>query len=225
MLFQRAKRYFLPSCSIKMHLRHTALLASLIFMLASCSLPFSSIPATPTPASTTGLFSPGPSPVPTLLASPPQRCPPSPLVAFKVFPKGWGGYNIDQKLTSHAPVWEDFIAPNRPLHLELGNTYNPWPGKKVLWEVGPDYTQPVTIKVTNLRTREPTWWETGLGAPREWVLVQDQPGDHGSPEPGWHEWASSVFFFQAGCYVMDVSWPAGKSWPSGHWRIIFPVGR
>ncbi len=225
MLIQRVARRSLLFYRNQMQLCYVVLAVTLLFMLTSCSLPFSSVPATPTPTSTTTLFSPGPSPAATLLAPPPQHCPLSPPVAFKVFPKGWGGYNIDQKLTGHAPVWEDFITPDRPLHLETGNAYNPWPGVKVLWEVGPNYTQPVTIKVTNLRTGEPTWWETGLGAPREWVLVADQPGDRGSPEPGWHEWASSVFFFQAGCYAMDVSWPASQGWPAGHWRIIFPVGR
>lgn len=225
MLIHHVKRCSLLYNRIQIRLFCAALSVTLLYMLTSCSLPFSSVTATPTPAATATLFAPGPSPVPTLLAQAPQHCPTSPSVDSKIFPKGWGGYDIDQRLTGHAPVWEDFIAPSRPLHLEMGNSYNPWPGEKVLWEVGPNYAQPVTIKVTNLRTGEPTWWETGLGAPREWVLVQDQAGDRGSPEPGWHEWASSVFFFQAGCYAMDVSWPGGQGWPAGHWRIIFPVGR
>lgn len=130
MPIHHVKHCTLPCNRIQIRLFCAALSVTLLFMLTSCSLPFSSASATPAPTSTTALFSPGPSPVATLLASPPRHCPPSPSVDSKVFPKGWGGYDIDQKLTGHAPVWEDFIAPNRPLHLELGNSYNPGLAKK-----------------------------------------------------------------------------------------------
>ncbi len=214
MPIQRVKRCSSSYYRIQMRLCFTILVVTLILIFTSCSFPFSSAATTPTPISepisTATLFSPGPSPAPSLLAPAPQHCPTSPPVAFKVFPKGWGGYMIDQKLTGSGPVWEDYITPNRPVHVEVGNHYTPWPGTKILWEVGPNYTQPVTIKVTNLRTGELSWWETGLGAPRTWVLDSDQQGYHGSPEPEWHEWGSGVLLLQAGCYAMDVGWPRSQ---------------
>jgi hypothetical protein len=231
MLNQHRKLCLSPQYRIYMRELYATCCISLILMFTSCSTPFSPVPPIPTstsePVSTATLFPPGPSPAPSLLDLPPQHCPPGPPISYKVFPKGWGGYQIDQTLTGSSPVWEDYIAPNRPLHLEIGGGYTPWPAMKILWEVGPNYTQSVTVQVTNLQTGELAWWGTGLGAPRKLVLDQSglEPGDHGHPEPGWHEWGSGVYILQAGCYAMDVSWPSSDGWSAGHWRIIFAAGR
>ncbi len=102
--------------------------------------------------------------------------------------------------------------------------YEAWPGTKIIWEVGPSFTQTVSVRVTNLATGELSWWDTGEGSPppahvsQILTLDTNQPTYHGSPEPGWREWGSYLYFSQAGCFAMDVTWPGG------HWRIFFGVG-
>jgi WD40 repeat protein len=80
-----------------------------------------------------------------------------------------------------------------------------------------------SVRVTSVATDELSWWDTGGGPPPvhvSQILTFDptQPTSHGSPEPGWREWGSSLSVSQAGCFAMDATWPGG------HWRIFFGVG-
>lgn len=195
--------------------RSGSLVFILIIILVSCSSgsPVVSPKHTPTP----GLDFP--SPAPTEISSAPQNCPrTSPLPDTKVFPAGWGGYLVNTTLYGKAPVWSDF-----PPDMQVGpvpNHYNPWPGTKVLWEVGPKMTQTVIVQVTNTTTGKAAWWDVG-GAPppsspeRPLVLDGTLGGNHNSPEPGWQEWGTWLYILEAGCYSMDVSWPGD------HWRLQF----
>jgi hypothetical protein len=191
-------------------------LVLVLIILASCSSGNPLVPLKPTP--TPGIDFP--SPAPTEVGPAPQNCPKtSPLPETKVFPAGWGGYLVNTTLYGKTPVWSDF-QPDMQVG-PVPNHYNPWPGTKVLWEVGPNVTQTVTVRVTNTTTGKAAWWDVGEGAPppsspeRPLVLDGTLGGNHGSPEPGWQEWGTWLYILEAGCYSMDVSWPGG------HWRLLF----
>ncbi len=208
------------------HLRSESavILLLVLLLVTSCSSDRPTVLVKPTPSalptatSTAGI----PSLTPTVLASAPQHCPSSSAPpSSKVFPQGVGGFKGSVTLTGRTPVWNDFPPPP-VLYLDYPQT-----GTKIIWEVGPNYTQPATIRVTNLRTGEPAWWDEGEGgtaspdATRALVLDSHNPNQfyRGEPTPGWQEWGSTLAFVEAGCYALDVSWS------SGHWRFIFAVGR
>jgi hypothetical protein len=120
-----------------------------------------------------------------------------------------------------APVW----------HAEQGaTTPRSYPGTKFLWEVGPNFTQPVRLEVTNLGTGEGGWWGQN-GTPETPYLILDPSGigptyaelhtspGPGYPVPGWREYGSYLIIMQAGCYALQVTWPGGS------WRLTFAAGR
>jgi len=128
---------------------------------------------------------------------------------------------VDTTLYGKAPVWADF-QPDSGVGPAV-NHYNPWPGTKILWEVGPNFTQTVTVQVTNTTTGKTTWWDVGEGPlpsipERPLVLDGKMGGNHPSPEPGWQEWGTWLYVLEEGCYTMDASWPGG------HWSLRFTTG-
>ena len=158
--------------------------------------------------------SPGPSPVATLLAPAPQDCPSGPALGSKVFPQFNGS-----PATGSGPVWESGLPPNATVNVDdLG--YTPWPGTKILWPIGPDFPNIVTVRVTNLRTGTEAWWDIGAGDPPPSMpvrpLILDGAGNRGGGPP---TFGADLYLPQAGCYAMSVSWPDGQ------WRLLFAVGR
>lgn len=92
--------------------------------------------------------------------------------------------------------------------------------RKLLWEVGPDYTGTVTLTGENLMTHQSLWFQIGEQAPTHSpVLDPKYPGHPASTiGPGWAEWGSYLFVPTAGCYVLEASWQGG------HWQIYFAAG-
>ena len=202
-------------------------LLAFLLILTSCSTQQPTTTATSTPTSSHPAITSTPqvhlSPAPQQFGPAPVYCPASPAISTKVFPKGWGGYLRDQTAIGTSPVWTTSIMAGDIFGVDQAG-YEAWPGTKIIWEVGPSFTQTVSVRVTNLATGELSWWDTGEGSPppvhvsRILTLDTNQPTYHGAPERGWREWGSYLYFSQAGCFVMDVTWPGG------HWRIFFGVG-
>ncbi len=137
-------------------------------------------------------------------------------------------YSGGIELVGASPAWIRRGYYPTILHLnQLGST--PWPGTKILWEIGPNYSQAVMIQVSNLHTGALAWWGQGgdrpPGAGHTLILAPNHPSnsapanDHGLLPGGWHEWGTYVYLLEAGCYLMQVSWP------SGHWQGVFAAGR
>lgn len=158
--------------------------------------------------------SPGPSPVATLLAQAPQDCPSGPALSSRAFP-GFTG----SPATGSGAVWESGLPANATLNLDqLG--YTPWPGTKILWPIGQDSPEAVTVRVTNLRTGTEAWWDIGQGDPPPNKPVRPLiVGAQGNRAGGPPAYGAFLYLPQAGCYAMTVSWP------SGQWRLLFAVGR
>ncbi|HEV2458183.1 MAG TPA: hypothetical protein VGS80_07435 [Ktedonobacterales bacterium] len=131
-------------------------------------------------------------------------------------------------VTGGAPVWQFGLSPNaQPLSLEP-NGATPYPGTKVLWIVGPNYGEAVTLQGHELRTGTPMWFV--LLGPGSYTAANAAPSvalDPAMPNRGgaansagqWNVYGVGIIFTVAGCYELDASWP------EGHWRTVFPAGR
>lgn len=165
-------------------------------------------------------------PLTTPLAPPPQNCalrsPPQEKHLENL------GMNNNVSLLGGGPFWIYGLFYPGVLHLaQSGNKQ--WPMTKLVVEVGPNYNQPVTLRLRELRTGTLAWWTDGQMPPgaATQTLVLDPETDtgdvgavpgvpdipHGSPDPGWSEWGIFPLFLVAGCYTLEVSW-SGGSWQS-----------
>lgn len=171
-------------------------------------------PATPSQAA-----GPVPTPPRSELAPMPTNCPLTALPGTKVFPKGWGGFLSDTTLIGRSPVWSG-MGLEIQVWTGTQGYHVVWTGTKILWEVGQELTQPVTVRVKNLATGVIAWWGKGDQPPSAPVLVLSggNADFHGSQPGGWLEWGSFLYLLTAGCYSMDVSWPGGG------WHIVFAAG-
>jgi hypothetical protein len=214
-----------------------ALVALLLLLLAGCTLgpsraaetPTATPATTQTPASAATAAHERHTPVPGLLDPAPADCPASVPPQTQEFTQ-FGGFSGLVTLHGGGPAWiagfyYDLLLQQAP-HLDARG-YTPWPSVKLIWEVGPDVSQPVRVTATDLRTGASGYWffkvpeeqaaaELTLDPASPVATVADY---HGPPEPGWQEWGAGLLFFSAGCYQLVASWPGGS------WQIIVPVGR
>jgi hypothetical protein len=213
------------------------LLAGLLLTNCSSARTVTSPPRTIAPTASTivsratPLAPTGPAPVTTPLASPPQNCPLRPP------PKGKDldqlGDNLNVHLVGNGPFW--IYGFNYQSVLRLSSLSNQqWPETKLVVEVGPNYNQPVTLRIRSMQTGVLAWWTDGQTPPGTAVqtlvlnpqtdledvgLVPGQPDiPHGPSGAGWKEWGIFPLFEAAGCYALQVSWSGGS------WQSIFAVG-
>lgn len=102
------------------------------------------------------------------------------------------------------------------------STYEPpygWVMIKVVWEVGPHYTQPITVRGYDRSDHTPLLLQF-LESPTTHGVLDPHHPDHPASVigEGWAEWGSYIVVPKAGCYTLDVSWP------TGHWNITFAFG-
>jgi hypothetical protein len=138
---------------------HLALALAVMPLATGCATTTARIP-TPTMVPTvTATPHPAPTPVSALLAPPPTDCQtiaaPHHMTLSADFGGGFVGGDV---VTGGAPVWQFGLSPNaQPLSLEP-NGAMPYPGTKVLWIVGPNYGEAVTLHGHDLRTGTPIWF-------------------------------------------------------------------
>jgi hypothetical protein len=217
-----------PGCGARS--RALSLGALITLLLAGCALgPFrvgekSTAPPTPTATAAQGRHTP----VPGLLDPAPSDCPASAPLQTQEFPH-FGGFSGPVTMHGGGPVWlagfsYDQLRPT--LHLD-SRGYTPWPAVKLIWEVGPNVTQPVFVTATDLRTGASGYWffqvieeqaasELALDPQSPFATVADY---HGPPETGWQEWGAGLLLFAAGCYALVARWPGGS------WQTVVSAGR
>jgi hypothetical protein len=222
------------------HLPHSSLggcagVLLVLLLLTGCASASSAAPR----ATLTATTRPSPTPIPkvqlspvlTPLAPPPQHCaitpPPQQQTVAQLGP------NANAQLVGGGPFWIYGGYYQNVLH--LGSFAGPaWPIAKLVVEVGPNYTQPVTLRLRNLETGLLAWWTDGGTPPgaATQTLVLDPLTDtdsvgtvpglpnipHGEVQPGWREWGIFPLFQAAGCYALEVSWSGGS------WQSIFAAG-
>lgn len=131
-------------------------------------------------------------------------------------------------VTGSTPVWATWI-PDPSVFREGSFTnsnpptnYDPaygWQITKVVWEVGPNYTQPISIHGYELLNHTPMFIQIEDTPTAHTVLDSHHPSHPRSVlGDGWAEWGSYIVVPKAGCYRMDVSWP------TGHWALNFAFG-
>lgn len=209
--------------------RYACLLVMLL--LAACS---SAGPAASSPgpaATTTNRIASHPAPVTTLLGPPPQNCPIKPPPQGKHLDQL--GDNLNVHLVGGGPFWIYGFYYQSVLHLPPSGSQQ-WPMTKMVVEVGPGYTQPVTLRLREMQTGVLAWWTDGQTPPGTAVQtlvlnpqtdledVGSVPGQpdvpHGPSGSGWKEWGLFPLFEAAGCYSLEVNWSGGS------WQSIFAVG-
>jgi hypothetical protein len=129
----------------------------------------------------------------------------------------------------HPPVWATWL-PGKSVYREgpiprshPPTNYDPthgWQITKIVWEVGPDDTQPITIQGQDLFDHTPALIQLEEDVPTAHaVLDPSHPGHPGSAiGEGWAEWGSYLVVPKAGCYALKVSWATGQ------WTVTFAFG-
>lgn len=206
-----------------------------LLCLAACT-PFGSADSQSTPSQKTGtetavttqtwMPTQGTSPTPTIGPLPPQ-CPISPPSAHGVFPSL-------QAVIGATPIWATWPAGANRFHPNLPSPYPSnylapygWQASKIIWEVGPLYTQPVTVEGSDIYDHTPLYLQFGDNdTPTAVTVLDPRHPDHSVSVLGsdWTEWGVYLVIPKAGCYRMEVSWPSGDSQPAGHWEITFAEG-
>jgi hypothetical protein len=129
-------------------------------------------------------------------------------------------------LIGTAPAWAAWPpGPNVFQEGPITNSspYDPghgWDMTKVVWEVGPNYTQSITIQGQEVSNHTPVSLQFGNDSPTAQAVLDPQHPSH--PRSvlgvGWAEWGSYIVVPKAGCYSLEVSWP------TGHWTVTFAFG-
>jgi hypothetical protein len=174
-----------------------------------------------------------PSPVAGLLGPAPTNCPSVPPPQTFTLPSDFGGGFIGAlEFEGSSPAWAFGILG--VVSLGQDGTPVPYPSTKVMWIVGPNFLQPVTLQGHELRTNVPLWFQIypNNGVPpsnpdADSVYTTNAVLDPGAPNRGstdnttghWNIWGIGVIVLVAGCYEMDVSSAAGI------WHMVFAAGR
>lgn len=127
------------------------------------------------------------------------------------------------------PVWATWV-PGPSVYREGPITsstpptnYDPahgWDITKVVWEVGPNYMQTITIRGYDLFNHAAVLIQLGGADPTAQVVLDPPHPDHPVSVfgAGWAEWGSYLVVPKAGCYSLEVSWPTGR------WAVTFAFG-
>lgn len=187
-----------------------------------------SVPISQTPMTVVTSLKPGTTP----LAPPPQNCaikPPPQQMHLDTL-----GANNNVQLVGGGKFWFYGMFYGSVLHLRPTSSDARWPTTKWVVEVGPNYTQPVALRLRNMQTNTLAWWTDAQTPPRAATQtlilnpltdtqdVGSVPGvpdvPHGVSSSGWSEWGIFPVFFTAGCYSLEVSWSGGS------WQSVMAVG-
>lgn len=223
------------SCSLGPSLTRVSMLALLV-ALAACASPTVRTQPPPTPASTpspTATSVPFPAPLTGLLGHAPTNCPAGPpLDTFTIDDTFGGGFTGGDVFVGRSPVWNLGLNTGASLQLEsfagtATPTPSPYPLTKVMWIVGPNYHQAVTLSGHELATGAPVWFDlsavgSGPGNPMTMAVLdpaQPNRGDTGNASGTWNIWGILLYFFSSGCYQITAAWAGGS------WQVVVAVGR
>lgn len=201
------------SCSLGQSLTGVSLLALLV-TLAACASPTVRTQPTSTPAN----------------APSPTKCPAGPpLDTFTIDATFGGGFTGGDVFVGRSPVWNLGLNTGESVSLESFPaqtvTSSSYLSTKVMWVVGPNYHQPVTLTGHDLSTGAPVWFDLSAvgsspGNPmRTAVLDPANPnrGDTDNARGTWNIWGILLYFFAAGCYQITAAWSGGS------WQIVVAV--
>ncbi len=189
--------------------------------------PNTTSPAKPTPSAATPADTVPPSV--TTLAPIPTGCSPSgPPDRMTV--TNLDGFTDGVHFLGHSPVWTWGLPDDGVMQLPATSGSDArFPNLKVMWIVGPDETQPVTIRGRERTTGSPLWFQvypsnTAASLPSSYTTTLTL--DPAAPNRGyaqndrgtWLIWGVGVGARTAGCYLTTVSSSKGS------WTIELAIG-
>lgn len=194
---------------------------------AAAPTPLPTVTLAPTPLSSA---TPG-VPLPAFngsLGPVPVRCPASPpLQNYQTHDFG-GGFFGDITFQGGNPVWTLGIGYDRTLKLSR-DASSGYYDIKIMWVVGPNFDQPVTLSAHGVQGGAPLWFDiyprNGVGNTQD-VYGTSALLDPGAPNRGgtdnstghWNIWGVGLIALSAGCYDLTASWATGS------WHTILAVG-
>lgn len=223
--------------------RSLAALAILVLALALPACRSAHVVVFPTPTATSTTPAPTalptqpvnqrPSPVAGLLGPAPTICatenPPNVLNTTNF----GGGFSSPMSFAGSAPAWELGLGTVLQLEPADGSSV-PYPSTKIMWVVGPNVAQPVTLTGHELSTGAPLWFQVypSNGVPTDnpdalSVYTTHAVLDPAAPNRGatdnstghWNIWGVGIIVLSAGCYQLDVTSS------NGSWKAVFAAGR
>lgn len=218
-----------------------ALLATGIMIAsAGCSLGGGSIISRPPPLPTAA-SSPPLTPIPTQPPVPPSSATHPPQVASALGPPPkdcaitpppqtmsvtnfGGGFSGAATFQGGSPAWELGFGSDGTLAAQG----LPYPSSKIMWVVGPNINQPVTLSGRDLRSGALLWFEMyppNYGGGKDYfttaaVLDPTAPnrGSTNNSTGHWNIWGIGIVVGAASCYQLDVTSA------SGSWHTDFAAG-
>jgi hypothetical protein len=141
-----------------------------------------------------------------------------------------GGFGDPVTFSGGGEVWE--LGLGSPLQAGQLSQDNPYPSFKVMWIVGPNVTEPVTLRGRELQTGAPLWFEIypsnaePISGQTQSVYTVRAVLDPSAPNRGstdnskghWAIWGIGLVPLAAGCYQLDATWATGG------WHTVFAVG-
>lgn len=218
----------------------TTICGLVALLLAGCTSTVTALPpttttttASPTASSDTSVRPP---PVSGPLGSAPSNCPAAPPLSTMTQQNFGGGFIGTLTVAGGSPAWQLGLGTGGDmLHLDFTpNSGEPYPSTKVMWLVGPNYAQPVTLTGHETRSGAPLWFQI---YPSNSIPVTNPDAqsiytthavlDPAAPNRGstdnttghWNIWGIGVIVLAAGCYELDVAWSTGG------WHTIYAFGR
>jgi hypothetical protein len=196
-----------------------------LVVLAGCASNPVTQQATPKLRAPSPTATPGSTITPPPLNGPPgtapSDCPASPSLQTMTQNNFGGGFSSPISFQGASPVWQlGLPTDGSPLHVSAGNDL--WPSTKVMWVVGPNVVQPVTLTGHELRTGTLLWFEIFPSGPRQSAVLDPTDPNRGSTDNStghWNIWGIGIVVLAAGCYEVDVSSPEGS------WHAIYAIGQ
>jgi len=162
--------------------------------------------------------------VASALGPPPANCAKAAPAQTLTIPNFGGGFMGTVTFRGGSPAWELGVGTDGVLAV----AGTPYPSTKIMWVVGPNVNQPVTLTGHDLRSGKPLWFEVypsnnGGGADyftKSAVLDPAAPnrGSADNSAGHWNIWGIGIIATAAGCYQFDVTSSAGS------WRATLAVG-
>jgi hypothetical protein len=163
----------------------------------------------------------------------PTDCPASPALQTFTMQNFGGGFSGTFTALGASPVWQLGIGDGSSPIALYGDSSQPWPSTKVMWVVGPNYSEPVTLTGQDMRSGTPIWFQVypNNGVPTsdpnaDSVYTAHAVLDPNAPNRGgatnstghWGIWGIGLIALAAGCYEIKAAWAEGS------WSAIYPIG-
>jgi hypothetical protein len=159
----------------------------------------------------------------------PTNCPASPPLQTMTQNNFGGGFIGTISFQGGSPAWQLGLGSDGIVHLHPSREYS-YSSTKVMWVVGPNYAQVVTLSGHDVQTGALLWFEIypsndiiGGGASSYTTQAQLDPAapNRGSTDNStghWNIWGIGIIALTAGCYELDVTWSGGG------WQAIYAIG-